>query len=162
MEAQKKKRGRPIKMTEAVKKKAIHLIATSTKTIKEVCKVLKIAESTFNLTLSTDVEFSVQYGRAKEQQADLLFEDIINIARRKSKDSVAATDKRTEIDAMKWIIAKRMPKKYGDRTQVQLQGQDPTEPPAPIIIQSTSDINLNSVPTEVLEALLASQQNEHK
>jgi hypothetical protein len=131
----------------------------------QVCRDIGVVKSTFTLVLAEDEVFSNQYACAKVIQSDLLFEDILAISKKKSKDSVAATDKRTELDALKWYLSKRHPKKYGDRTQVTMQGQDPgeaKEAPAPIIIQSTSDIDLTKVPTAVLEALLLSQSNGGK
>ena len=146
-------------MTDKVKQEALFLISTTTKTIREICDELDIVPSMFTYALAKDEQFQVQYARARCLQADLMFDEILDIARRKSADSTEGMDKRTEIDAIKWKLSKMLPKKYGDRTQVQLSGQDPTEAPAPIIIQSTSDINLKAVPTEVLEALLKSQEN---
>lgn len=72
--------------------------------------------------------FSDQYARAREAQADALFEDILEIADDKSQDvRVVGEDERevcnTEfvqrarlrVDARKWMAGKLAPKKYGEK-----------------------------------------------
>lgn len=155
-----KKNGRPTKMTDVVKRKALHLISTTTKSVKQICKVIKVNQDTFFDCLCKDAKFSEQYTRAKELQAEVFAYELIDIARKKSVDTVAAMDKRIEIDTIKWAMSKTLPKKYGNAQQVTLRGQDPTEPASPIIIKSTNDIDISKVPTEVLEAFLASQNDK--
>lgn len=64
--------------------------------------------------LAEDPDFVERYTRAREQQADLYAEEIVNIA-----DTEADPNKaRVRIDARKWVAAKLKAKVYGDRLQV--------------------------------------------
>lgn len=163
METPKNKgKGRPTVMTNAMKDKVIKLISSSTKTIREISKSLKINPDTIYSALGNDSNFSERYARAKEQQATIFADNLIDVARRKSKDSVDAYDKRIEIDTIKWALSKTLPKKYGNHNQVVLQGQDPEEIAAPIMIKAETNatINIQKVPTEMLENLLQYQKPE--
>ena len=80
--------------------------------------------------LSQVPEFAEQYARARETQAETLADEIIAIAddglndtytddegnRRTDHDVIARSKLRVE--ARKWVAAKLLPKKYGDRVQV--------------------------------------------
>lgn len=57
--------------------------------------------------------FLKKYTRAKEESADTLADQLLEIADDASLDP---NDKRVRIDARKWIASKMKPKKYGDKT----------------------------------------------
>lgn len=59
-----------------------------------------------------------QYARAKEQQADAIFDECLAIA--DSADPEDAQVARLRIDTRKWMAGKLRPKKYGDRSTVDL------------------------------------------
>src|SRR5260370_40206331 len=71
-------------------------------------------------------DFRDQYARAREEQADKLFREIIEIADDASGDYVTTSDGKTivdheniqrsrlRVDARKWAAARLAPKKYGD------------------------------------------------
>lgn len=67
-------------------------------------------------------EFSKQYARALQIRGDVDFEslaDVIEAEPERGKwgiDPGWANWQRTRIDALKWMISKRNPKKYGERT----------------------------------------------
>ena len=72
--------------------------------------------------LSKKVEFAQQYARAKQEAADVLAEDILDIADEiPPKDQFGKMDsafvqwQKNRIDARKWTAGKLKPKKYGDR-----------------------------------------------
>lgn len=68
--------------------------------------------------LSANAEFADQYARARETQADSLFDDILVIA-----DTEEDTNKaRVKIDARKWMAGKMRPKVYGDKLGVEHSG----------------------------------------
>lgn len=73
--------------------------------------------STVTLWLSKHEEFSVQYARAREIQAEVLAEDAMNIADAAVEDSAAVAKARLQVDARKWYASKVAPKKYGERVQ---------------------------------------------
>ena len=88
--------------------------------------------------LAAHEEFRQQYARAKEESADALVEDILDIAddgrndwmERAGDDAGAGwvlngehvQRTKVRIDARKWIAAKLKPKKYGDKVQQELSG----------------------------------------
>src|SRR5260370_29653217 len=73
-----------------------------------------------------------RYARAREEQADKLFREIIEIADDASGDYVTTSDgkrivdhenirrSRLRVDARKWAAARLAPKKYGDRVLVEI------------------------------------------
>jgi hypothetical protein len=65
--------------------------------------------------------FLQQYARAKDEQSDLLVEEMIDIAEHTEEDHTAFTGinviqrDKLRIDTRKWIASKLKPKKYGDK-----------------------------------------------
>ena len=54
-----------------------------------------------------------QYARAKEKAADKLADEIVEIADNATPQDAHVA--RLRVDARKWVAAKLLPKKYGDR-----------------------------------------------
>lgn len=73
---------------------------------------------TIRVWLIEDGEFSAQYARAREEQADFYADEIIDIADT-AKDANLA---RLQIDARKWKASKLQPKKYGDKIDLNHSG----------------------------------------
>jgi len=77
--------------------------------------------ATFYQWLEADEDKAKRYVRACEIRADVIFEDIIDIADHSDEDHTPFTGSnvvqrdRLKIDARKWIVAKLHPKKYSDR-----------------------------------------------
>ncbi len=71
--------------------------------------------STIMRWLQDDEDWREQYVRAREAGDDAMAEDIQAIADRTDLD---ANDKRIRVDARKWLLSKRQPKKYGDATTI--------------------------------------------
>lgn len=67
------------------------------------------------LRWTTMPEHVEQYVRARESAADIFETDIIEAAL--SCDPDSAVSDRVKIDALKWVAARRAPKKYGDKIQ---------------------------------------------
>lgn len=61
-----------------------------------------------------------QYAQARASGDDAMAEDIQEIADRSELDP---QDKKVRIDARKWLLAKRQPKKYGDKIDVTSGGE---------------------------------------
>lgn len=80
--------------------------------------------------LANKPEFSDQYARAREAQADCLFDDILAIADDGRNDSYTDDDGRARtdfdviarsklrVDARKWMAGKLRPKVYGDKLAI--------------------------------------------
>lgn len=58
-------------------------------------------------------DFAQMYARAREDQADYLADDIVDIADGATPDDVQVA--KLKVDARKWTAAKLKPRKYGDR-----------------------------------------------
>lgn len=67
------------------------------------------------LRWTTLPEHLEQYARARESAADIFETDIIEAALSCGPES--ASSDRVKIDALKWVAARRAPKKYGDRIE---------------------------------------------
>jgi len=88
-------------------------IATSTKSLKTIHKNLKFkfCFQTLWKKLNSSDSILAQYARAKEQQADLLAEEMLEI----SDDEPDSNRARVKIDTRKWIASKLKPKRYADK-----------------------------------------------
>lgn len=92
------------------------------------------AKSSVFKWLGENKEFSDQYARAREAQADTLFDEIIDIAddgandtyidesgnTRTDQDVIARS--RLRVDARKWAASKLKPKTYGEKVETTLRG----------------------------------------
>jgi hypothetical protein len=66
--------------------------------------------------LAKSAAFAEQYARARELQADALFDDILDIADKGLKALEGADDRRIQIDARKWMAGK-LKGKYSDKVK---------------------------------------------
>ena len=66
--------------------------------------------------LALNSEFAEQYARARELQADALFDDILDIADKGSKALDTTEERRLQIDARKWMAGK-LKGKYSDKVK---------------------------------------------
>jgi hypothetical protein len=94
--------------------------------------------------LRTHKEFLEQYTRAKEESADAMAEDILDIADDATNDYMMRTGKdgkesyqlngehiqrsRLRVESRKWLMAKMKPKKYGDKIDVTSDGEKINNP----------------------------------
>jgi|ADGO01.1.fsa_nt_gi hypothetical protein len=73
--------------------------------------------------------FLHQYARAREMQADLLADEMIEIADNNTGDDAAFVGinrihrDKLRIESRKWIASKLKPKKYGDKVEMNHQGE---------------------------------------
>lgn len=80
--------------------------------------------------LAEDDDLASKYARAKADQADFLADELTQIADEtppmdgdgKRMDSTFVAWQRNRIDVRKWAASKLKPKKYGDRTAVDVAG----------------------------------------
>lgn len=86
------------------------------KSLRTICKGDDVpAISTVMKAISEDPALAEQYARARAAGDDAMAEDIQSIA---DDPKLDPNDKRVRIDARKWLLAKRQPKKYGDRLEI--------------------------------------------
>jgi hypothetical protein len=107
-------------------------IASSSLSIVTILKSEKAFPCLATVTkwLNSNADFANAYARAKSFQADLLGEDILDIADDKELE---AHDKRIRIDARRWLMSKLKPRVYGDKLDVTSGGEAlPAMPPVMI------------------------------
>ena len=114
----KRKTGRPTKFSDALAKRICIQIAEG-KSVRKICKSASMPSlTTLFRWLDEKPGFRDQYARAREWQAELYADEIVDIS-----DSCADAQKaRVRIDARKWTAVKLLPKKYGDRVHNEHSG----------------------------------------
>lgn len=73
--------------------------------------------------IQAHTEFRSQYAQAREAQAETWADELIDLADN-ADDSQKA---RLQIDTRKWVASKLLPKKYGERQQIE-HSTDPDKP----------------------------------
>lgn len=101
-------------------------------------------------------EFSDMYARAKELQLDRMAEDLLEISDDGTNDWMERATRsgdvetvvnnehinrsRLRVDTRKWLLSKLMPKKYGEKTALELTGKDG----GPVQYETMTDEQLES------------------
>lgn len=100
--------------------------------------------STLYQWIDSDKEKTKQYARSCELRADIIFDEMIEIADTPIDGIVIETDdngrtkerkgdmlghRRLQVDTRKWILSKMNPKKYGDKTDITTNGEKVTNIP---------------------------------
>lgn len=143
-ESQRPSVGRPSDYTQDLADRMCAQLADGV-SLRKVCDAEGMPDkATVFRWLRTIPEFRDQYTRAKEESADILAEEVLEIADEGSNDWMATNDadnpgyrfngeavarSRLRVDTRKWIASKLKPKKYGEKLAV---GGDPDAPPIPI------------------------------
>lgn len=151
-----KKNGRPSKYTKELADAICERLAMG-ESMRTVCiEETMPAMSTIFKWLRENDQFSEQYARAKQESADAMAEEILDIADNGTNDwetielengyekevinhEVLARS-RLRVDTRKWLMAKMKPKKYGDKIDMTTNGK---ELPTPIV-----NVFRNDSPTE--------------
>jgi hypothetical protein len=116
----KSKAGRPEKYgVEEWSGKICERIAEG-ESLVNICRDPKFPSySTVLVMLEKHSDFSGRYARARGDQADRFAMEIVDIA--DSCDDPAKA--RLQIDARKWVASKMLPKKYGDKIDLEHSGE---------------------------------------
>lgn len=131
-EKEKKKMGRPTIFNQALADRICHLIATHSFGLKKLCETYpEIPDAdTIRRWCREKDNFYAQYAQAKRDQADLMAEEILQIADDGQNDWMETLSEeeqglgwrmngehvqrsRLRIDARKWLASKLAPKIYG-------------------------------------------------
>lgn len=136
-------KGRPSSYTPEIGKKICALIADG-KSLREIDSLEDMpSKSTILEWLVTGqhAEFSDQYARAREIQLESAADELLEIADTpqlgiietiKPDGSVEVKKedmlghRKLQLDTRKWILARRLPKKYGDKLTQEITGKDGT------------------------------------
>ena len=153
--------GRPSKYSEELTDRICQMISTSNKGLYKLCQEnddLPNADTIY-LWLTKYPEFSDKYARAREIQAELLADEIIEIADETSHDTLTTDEgkeyenkewvnrSKLRVDARKWKASKLAPKKYGDKLDVTTDGD------------KINSIDLTKVDSATLKKLLDASDN---
>lgn len=103
-------------------------------TIRQIAAHFKTSPGRIIAWATLTPELTEQYARARESAADMFETEIIEAALSVSPETAAAD--RVKIDAMKWVAARRAPKKYGDRIQQDHTSSDGSMSPTSILIRA--------------------------
>lgn len=113
--------------------------------VRQICLLDNMpAEVTVYAWLNKKENFTKQYTRAREIQADYHAEQILDIADNSTNDweekesersgktqlvlnAEAVQRSRLRIDARKWLMGKQNPKKYGDSVKITGDSDNPVE-----------------------------------
>jgi len=128
---------RPTIFTPEVAALICENIASTTMSLKKICdndENLPCVGTVLKWLREDKEGFLTQYTRAKETQADLLADEMMEIADDTSGDELIDEDgkvrenrefinrSRLRVDTRKWIASKLKPKKYGDRVTTKHTG----------------------------------------
>lgn len=116
-------------------------------TILDVSKVLGCSVSTVVARATCTPEAAERYARARDASSDALEAEIMAAAR--NVDRSNANAERVKIDALKWVAAKRAPKRFGERAQVDHTSSDGSMTPK----AAAAPLDLSKLSTEALEEL---------
>jgi len=120
----KRKAGRPSKYSDEMAEKICEKIANG-RSLRSICAEDGMpTTSTVCKWLIENKEFSEQYARARDKQADYFAEEIIEIADSAEAESAAVAKAKLQIDARKWAASKIAPKKYGDKQEIDVKSSD--------------------------------------
>jgi hypothetical protein len=148
--------GAPEVFTQEMADRICEHISTTTNSLRTICNMDGMPSvRTVLRWLREDKEgFCAQYARAKEEQADFMTEEMIEIADDGTNDLMTVEKGDTSyevenkevtnrsklrVETRKWIASKLKPKKYGDKTGVELTGKDG----GPIETKFEITLNLN-------------------
>ncbi|MFI8608518.1 hypothetical protein ACIGFL_09355 [Pseudomonas sp. NPDC077649] len=134
--ARTRKPGRPSSYTEAIGIALCAAIAEGM-SLRSACALPGMPDVSTVIRWLADeerAEFCAQYARAREDRADLLAEEILQIADDGRNDTQVDEDgnvfidhdviarSRLRVDARKWLASKMAPKKYGDKITAEHTG----------------------------------------
>lgn len=148
--------GRPEIYSDEAADKILEQIATTSKSLKTICEdeTLPSVRTIFRWLRDND-EFRQQYTRAKEEQADFLIEEMVDICDDGTNDFMTivkgdqeytvenkewTSRSKLRVETRKWIASKLKPKKYSDKTSHEITGKDgaPLNTPPTFIIQTVA------------------------
>lgn len=129
--------GRPSDFTDELADKICAELSNA-RSLRSICLDEDMpCQTTVFKWLRENADFAQQYARAREAQADAIFDEMLDIADDGANDFMGADEKyngdavarsKLRVDTRKWMAGKLAPKKYGEKT---LLGSDPENPLPP-------------------------------
>lgn len=152
----KAKAGRPTLYTPGLADKICSYIATSTHGIQRLCKLhddMPDYKTIFNWLINKP-EFAEKYEKAKSQQANILFDLMLELIDKpetyvddsgQERNDVAIL--RLKVDTIKWQLTKLQPKKYSDKIDIASSGD------------TVKELSMLKVENQVLKIHLENRDN---
>lgn len=121
----KKLKGRPSVYSEKIGEEICAALAEG-KTLREICRSENMpAESTVrSWAMDVGTPFSAQYARAREIGYARLADELLDIADNGANEPDATARDRLRVDTRKWLLAKALPKMFGDKLLNEHTGKD--------------------------------------
>jgi hypothetical protein len=117
-----KKVGRPSLYSDRIAQQICELIAEG-ESLRSICERHGFPSRTVVRDwLVTREDFRAKYARAREEQADVMDEKILDVADSCTPETAQAD--RVKIAAYQWRAAKLKPKVYGDKVMSEISGPD--------------------------------------
>ena len=154
---------RPIHYTQELGDKITERVASG-RSLRDICTDEDIpSRTTIKRFLNENADFAAQYARAYETWADVVFDEMFEIADDSTNDWMEQRDSEggnlgwkengdsirrsaLRIDTRKWALARMAPKKYGDRQQIQHSGDADN----PVVTEDVTDKKLAQAIAHVL------------
>jgi hypothetical protein len=116
--------GRPTLYTEALAETICVLLKTGY-SLRAICDMKGFPDrSTVTRWMETDAAFASKCARARDMQADLMDDRILDVANKVESGELTPDVGRVVVSALQWRAAKLKPKKYGDVSRHELTGAD--------------------------------------
>lgn len=105
------------------------------KSLRESCDKENLTPGNWINWINSDKQLLEQYTHAREVRAELLFDEMLDIADEVSSDTIIDDNgnekansewiarSRLRVDTRKWALSKMLPKKYGDKIEVDNKGE---------------------------------------
>lgn len=122
--------GRPSKYSQEIATAICERLASG-ESLRAICRDEEMPpESTVRGWVIDDVSgFYAQYARAREMGLDAMADEALEISDEPvgsldngATDSGSVNKQRLQVDTRKWLLSKLAPKKYGDKTSMELTG----------------------------------------
>jgi hypothetical protein len=118
------KRGRPTKLTKKLAREICARLEAG-ESLLQICADPEMPNrSTVNRWLANDKEFRDNYAQARDASNDDEFDRMQELDLMLLDGRIKSDAHRSLIDSMKWRIAKRNPKKYGDKVNHEVTGRE--------------------------------------
>lgn len=110
--------GRPSDFSQGLADAICERIADG-ESLRTICSAVDMPNNaTVFRWLAANRDFSDQYARAREDQAESLADEIVKIADEAEDANVA----RLRVEARKWVASKLKPKRYGEKLELEHSG----------------------------------------
>ena len=129
--------GRPSEFTQEIGDEICSLLVSGL-SLRSICKKDEFPSvGTVLRWVGKDKDFEKQYTRARLEQADVIFDEMLDIADNGDNDWMerhgesegyqvngeAVQRSKVRLDTRKWVLGRMKPKKYGEKVEVEHSGE---------------------------------------